>query len=110
VDRAIDVAFRREMHDGPGLILVEQPRNPLPVADVAFDEDVPRVVFQTCQIAEVAGIGELVEIHHRRGFGRDPVEHEIGADEARPTRNKYQSGFPKRKMSYSMRKRGLRVG
>ena len=86
VDGAVDVALGREVDDRARPMLPEQPRDEFPVADVAADEDVPQVFAQWCEIAEIAGVREEVEVDERLVARGEPVEHEIGADEPGPAR------------------------
>ncbi len=54
------------------------------VADVAVDEGVGGIAGERGEVGGVAGVGELVEIDDGRGawLGFEPVEDEVGADEA----------------------------
>jgi hypothetical protein len=52
------------------------------VADVALHEDVARIALQAGQVGAVAGVGERVEVDDRLVRCRQPVEHEVAADEA----------------------------
>ena len=45
-------------------------------------ETVARIFFNRSQIAWITRIGQLVEIEHRRGFVRQPVEYEVRTNEA----------------------------
>ena len=82
VDRAIDVGFRREMHDGIGPIRFEDLLDRRAVDNVAANEDVPGVLHHRFQRVEIAGVGQLVEIHDlRRAFG-DTLAYEATADKA----------------------------
>jgi hypothetical protein len=80
-DRAVDVRLGREMDDRLGLVEVEQARDQLMVTDVAVDEGVRGVVGDGGEIAEIAGVGQRVEIDDARA-ARDLGEHEVRADEA----------------------------
>ena len=82
VDRAVHVALGGEVDDRPNLVLGQEPFDEAAVGDVAADEDVPRVVGQAVEIADVARVGELVEVHDPLTGGGEPVDHEVGADEA----------------------------
>ena len=78
-DRAVDMAFCREVHDGADVARVEQAGDEAFVADVAHHQVRPLPV----QVGAVAGIGEEVEDGDpviRVGGG--PVGDEVGADEA----------------------------
>jgi hypothetical protein len=45
-------------------------------------EDVPRVALERREALQVAGVGQGIEVHHRFVAGGNPVEYEVGADEA----------------------------
>ncbi|CAM5367949.1 hypothetical protein RLIN73S_00790 [Rhodanobacter lindaniclasticus] len=80
VDRAVDVRFGGEIHDGIGLVFGQQLRHQRAVADVALYENVTRITLQRGQRIEVAGIGELVQVDHAQAVGHR-LQHEIRADE-----------------------------
>lgn len=82
VDRAIHMRFRGKVHNGTGFVLGQQAIEQRAVADVALHEDVVRVALERREGLEVARIGQLVEVHDGLVALRDPVEHEIGANEA----------------------------
>jgi hypothetical protein len=83
VDRAIDVAFGGEVHDRLRPLLGEERVDQRAVGDVALHEAVARIALEARQVGGIAGIGELVEVHHRACLGAHPVEDEVGSDEAR---------------------------
>ena len=82
MDRTVDVRFGGEVDDGARTVLREQRRDQRAVADVAAHEIMPRVIGQRREVAQVAGVGEQVEIDHRLAGRGEPVQHEVGADEA----------------------------
>ena len=82
VDRPVDVRFRREIDDRPRAVLRQQRRHERAVADVAAHELMPGIAGQRLEVAQVAGVGEQVEIDHRLPGRGEPVQHEVGADEA----------------------------
>jgi hypothetical protein len=82
VDRAIHVALGGEVDERPRAVLGQEPRHEFAVGDVAPHEPVPRVIGQAREVGQVAGVGELVEVHDRLVGGGEPVEHEVTADEA----------------------------
>ena len=51
--------------------------------DVAVHECVPRVGRNSLQVAQVAGISQLVEVDQPRAFPLHPSEDEIGPNETR---------------------------
>ena len=83
VDRAIDMAFGGEVHHRARAMLGEELLEQRGIADVAVDENVSRFPGHGLEARKVAGIGELVEVHHGFAAGADPVEDEVRADEAR---------------------------
>jgi hypothetical protein len=78
------MAFRREIDDGARPVLREQCVDLRAVADVAAHEDMPGVCGRGREVAEISGISQLVEIHYGLVAPLEPVEHEVGADEAGP--------------------------
>ena len=82
VDAAVDVGFGGKIDHGAGLMLGEQFGDEVEVADVALDEEVARIATQRCEILEVAGVGQRVEVDDGLIGLRQPVEDEIAADEA----------------------------
>src|SRR5438874_10259626 len=61
-DRAVDVAFGREVNDGARPMALQRLLEKRPVADVPAREHVPAVAAQRVEVAQVAGIGELVQV------------------------------------------------
>ncbi len=51
------------------------------VGDVAFNEDMARILGQHGQAVAVAGVGELVDVYQRLAGLGEPFENEIGTDE-----------------------------
>src|SRR5512147_2010981 len=82
VDAAVHVTLGGEVHDGAGMVDRQQPVDQAPVANVAPHEHVPGIAVEAAEIFEVAGVGERVEVHYRLLRAREPVEHEVTADEA----------------------------
>ena len=82
VDRAVDVRLGGEVHHRARTVRGEEPVHERRVADVAAHEAVARVAAHRLEVAEVAGVGELVEVHHRLATRGEPVDDEVGADES----------------------------
>jgi hypothetical protein len=82
VDRPVDVALGGEVDDCPYLVLGQEPLDEAAVGDVAADKGVPWVARQAVEVPDVAGVGELVEVYDTLARGGEPVDHEVGADEA----------------------------
>src|SRR5580698_4917770 len=87
-DRAIDMRFRGKVHQRVDLVLLEQRSYSGLIANVAFDEQIARVVRNVRKIVNIARIGQGVEYHHpalaRMG---QPVVDEVRADETRTSGN-----------------------
>ena len=87
-DRAVDMAFGREVDDPVDVILTKQRPQHIQVADVPLLEHVVRGILDVPQVGEVPRIGQFVQVH-------DPVirvfRHEqayyVRADKARSARN-----------------------
>ena len=75
------MAFGSEVDDGTRLMSVEQLVEQGAVIDVAFDEDMAQVAGQRLQVGQVAGVGQRVEVDDALVALREPVEHEVAADE-----------------------------
>ena len=85
VDGAVDVAFGGKVDDGARAVFGQQAIHQRAVADVALHKAVAHIAFQRRQVGPVAGVGELVHIDHRLANARQPVKHEIAADETGAT-------------------------
>ncbi len=83
VDGAIDVTFRGEMDHGARPVLFEQLGYEVSVANISLHERVPRVCGDTLEVAQVSGIGQLVEIDDSASLIANPMMHKIGAYESR---------------------------
>ena len=83
MDGSVDVALGGKMHDRARLVLRQQLRDQLGVADVAVDEGMALVSLDSRQVAEVAGVGQLVEIDDGLVLAGQPVKDKIGAYESR---------------------------
>ena len=76
------MALGRKVDQGARTVLGEQPLDQRLVADVAAHEDVTPVAVETREVPQIAGVGELVEVHDRLVGVFEPVEHEVRTDEA----------------------------
>ena len=81
VDRAVDVALRREMQDGVGLRLGEDRVERRPVADVHPVMAMAVAGAGFGQRFEVAGVGQHVDVGHRPVGGANHMPHGRRADE-----------------------------
>jgi hypothetical protein len=82
VDASVDVALGGEVQHGARAVLGQQAVDERAITDVAVHEDMPCVALQRGQVAQVAGVGEGVEIDDGLVALRQPVEDEVAADEA----------------------------
>ena len=83
VDRAVDVALGGEVHDRARLVLGEEARRPARGRRCRrARRRGARRRASDARLREVARVGELVEVDDRLALGRQPVEHEVRADEA----------------------------
>ena len=70
-------------------MLGQQLRDQALIGNIAAHEMVTGIALQASQGFQIARIGELVDIDDRLGIWlRQPIEHEIGADEAGTTSHK----------------------
>ena len=86
VDRAIDVAFRRQVQNHVGLEIGEGAPHRRCVGDIRPNELKARVVLYRRQRIEVAGVGKLVEDKGVMADG-EGMPHEGGADKTCPARH-----------------------
>src|SRR4029077_5407495 len=68
VNGTIHVAFRREVNDGARLVIPEQFTHEFPVGDVSMNKPVAPVRQDRLEVADVPGIGEVVQINHGSTF------------------------------------------
>ena len=61
VDRAVDMALGRKMHDDVGLEARQRPTHRSTIADIGLNEREPRVARDRRQRGKIAGVGKLVE-------------------------------------------------
>src|SRR3954449_10339747 len=81
-DRAVDVAFGGEVHDGARPVALERLLDEGPISDVPANEGMPGIATKLVEIAQIAGVGELVDVDDRLLRARQRREDEIRADEA----------------------------
>ena len=82
VDRAVDMAFGGEVHDGVRLEVVEELSDALGVADVELCEAVEGGVLDFLEAFEVSGVGEFVEVADIGQAVADQMSDERRADKA----------------------------
>ena len=88
IDRAVDMAFRGQMHDRIDLFLCHQRPHERRIADVGLDEAVVRGRRHVTQRVQIAGIGELVDVNDSQPAG-DQQPNDSAADEAGAPSNNY---------------------
>ena len=81
VDRAVDVAFGREVHHRVGLVRREHLPHRRGVGDVGADQDVAVVRPRLLQRVLGGGVGHLVDVDHHVVGVADQVADHGGADE-----------------------------
>ena len=96
VNRAIDVALGCEIDDGPRPVKAQQMQHQVSITDVAADEYVSRIALERGEIAEIAGVGQLVEVDDRLVAAVEPVENEIGTDEPGTSGHQNHAGSTRR--------------
>jgi hypothetical protein len=89
VNRAVDVALRGEVDHGTRAIVSEQIAHEGGVGDVAAHEAMPLPGLEIVQAVRVAGVSQLIDIHHVTAAAGKPMAHEIRADEAGTARYQY---------------------
>ncbi|MDR8799267.1 hypothetical protein FEP84_05680 [Burkholderia multivorans] len=82
VNRAIDMAFRREVQHRARLVLGKERVERSAVADIDTRKHVLRIAFQRLQRTKVARVGQFVDVEHGFVGCAQPVEYKVGADKA----------------------------
>ena len=87
-DRTIHVAFGREVNNRLDPMLGDDAFDQYAVTDIAFDELVILVLHKFGEVAEIAGVGQSIEIDDQaiRVLGKHHP-YKITADKSRPARN-----------------------
>jgi hypothetical protein len=73
VYRSIDVALRCEVDDGARPVCAEQMQDQVTVTDVAAHEYMSRITLKRGEIAEIAGVSQLVKIDDQLVAAVEPV-------------------------------------
>src|ERR1700686_2854164 len=87
VDRPVDVTLGGEVDDSAGLFSLQQVAKRIAINNVSLLETIVRMSFYRTQVAEIARVGQFVEIRDMRWLGGDPMQDEVRADEARAARD-----------------------
>ncbi len=97
IDRAVHMAFRRQMHDRVGLETFEQGAQGRPIGDIDPLEGKAGMVRDRREGGEIARIGQFIDHADRmRRFG-DQFAHQRRADKARAACNQYLQAHPQDK-------------
>ncbi|MBT9141503.1 MAG: hypothetical protein DDT30_02095 [Dehalococcoidia bacterium] len=76
--------------------LTQQLINEFPIGNIAFDEVIARVTFDTPQVLQIPGVGELVQVgHFPIGVLTQYVTDKVAPDKSSPTgyQNLHLSSF-----------------
>ena len=88
LNRAVNVALSREIHDHIGLFFLEKLVYRLAVCDALLDKAEIRVVHNWCERREVARVGQAVEADNPVvGIFFEHMKYEVRADKARSAGN-----------------------
>ncbi len=82
VNRTIDMALGGEVDDGARFGIRQQVGDEIAITDVAADELVTRITFEFLEVLEIAGVSEQVEVNDKLIGLLQPIEHEVGTNEA----------------------------
>lgn len=84
-DAAVHMTFSGEMHDVGDVMLADDAEDLVFVPQIDLFEGIAGMhAMDACEVFEMAGVGEAVEIDELRDLGLvDDMTDEIGADEAR---------------------------
>src|SRR6185437_4565238 len=85
------MALGSKIENGARLVFVKKRADQCFVTNIAMDEDVAGMMFNSLQVAAISSIGEQVEIDDAGVSFCNPVEHKICADEPSPAG--YQDGI-----------------
>ncbi len=81
-DRAINMRFGRQVHDGIGLVFFEHPIHVVAVADIDMLKGVALALIGRLQRLEVACIGQLVDVNDGIGCVGNDVPDDRRTDKA----------------------------
>ena len=87
VDRTVDMAFRRQMHDHVGLEISERRLHRSRIGNVGSEETKARMILDRLQRVEVARVGQLVDDEDIMAGRGEDMPHQGGADESCPARH-----------------------
>ena len=75
-------------------VFLEQTLNQRGIPDIALNKVVACVTLERLQVLQIARVGELVDVDHRLVIDGQPVQHEVGADEACAASNQNHGDMP----------------
>ena len=64
-DRAVNMAFRSEMHDRGWVVLFQQLPNEAAVPDIAVNKFIPLIGSNALQVVQVPRVRQLIQIEKR---------------------------------------------
>src|ERR1700722_7881706 len=82
------MALGREMHDGARRKLSQQLVDKGAVLNISPDEVIARPVGNRQQVAQISGVGQLVQVDQRRSYRVEPVQNKMRADKSGAARDK----------------------
>ena len=88
LNRAIDVALGREVHNRLRPMRDQQLCNEFAIANVTLQKPVSPVRSDAGQIRGISRVGQLIDINDGCGFRSKPLQDEIRSDESRATGDK----------------------
>jgi hypothetical protein len=86
VDRAVDMRFRRQMHDRIRLVRGERGPHRLVVRDIGPDQDMTAAVPRFLKRRLGRGVGHLVDVDDGMIRLPDQITHDRGSDKSASTR------------------------
>ena len=92
VDAAVDVAFGRKIDDSIKRVLRHERVHLVGIGDIGFEKFVALAMFlgDSVQVREVSGVGEDIDIAHRRRLVMfQNIPNKVAPDEATATGHQY---------------------
>src|SRR5687768_4719732 len=103
VDGAVDVGFRRKMHDGVDTLALHDLSHRVSIADVRLDEREAGVVGDGLEARKIPRVRKRIQAYDRiAGMMLDPVMNEVRADEAGRSRDEQSTHCQKSLGSFVM--------
>ena len=87
VDRAVDMAFCRQMHHRVGIETRENLGDGRTIADIGAAEMIARMALHRGERGKIAGIGQLIDDQHLVISVADQMPDQRRADESRSARD-----------------------